>query len=158
MSVVGAFRASPNPLDSLRSPIIRPRLSADPLGQPALRAPGNLLNRINLICPVQSCLQKYFHSRLTQITSISPPFRPTEGRIAIVTDAGRNAVDAAASGACGDRRAGSHRPVSGRRARGRQTLFAYGKAVWSWHPLLVSSSRRQAGPTGPGETLIHERR
>jgi hypothetical protein len=39
----------------------------------------DLLSRINLICPdgqishsaVQSCLQKYFRSRLTQITSIS---------------------------------------------------------------------------------------
>jgi hypothetical protein len=31
----------------------------------------------------------------------------------------------------------------------RETIgaLAYGKAVWSWHPLLVSSSRRQAGPT-----------
>src|SRR6266478_5597015 len=31
---------------------------------------------------------------------------PLEGRIAIVTDAGRDAVDAAASGTCGNRRAG----------------------------------------------------
>jgi hypothetical protein len=44
---------------------------------------------------VQLCLQKYFRSRLTQITSISPPSRLTEGRIAIVTDARRDAVDAA---------------------------------------------------------------
>jgi hypothetical protein len=48
--------------------------------------------------------------------------KPTEGRIAIVTDAGRDTVDAAASGACGDRRAGSHGPVSGRRTRGRTML------------------------------------
>jgi hypothetical protein len=27
-------------------------------------------------------------------------------------------------------------------------LFADGKAVWSWHPLLVSSQRRLVGPTG----------
>jgi len=27
-------------------------------------------------------------------------------------------------------------------ARRRTALIAYGKAVWSWHPLLVSSSRR----------------
>ena len=58
---------------------------------------------------VQSCLQKYFCSRLTQIKSISPPSRPTEGRIAIVTDAGRDAMDAAASGAL--------------MARGRMALF-----------------------------------
>ena len=46
--------------------------------------------------PVESCLQKFFVSRLTQITPISPPSRPTEGRIAIVTDAGWDAVDAKA--------------------------------------------------------------
>jgi hypothetical protein len=34
------------------------------------------------------------------------------------------------------------------------TLFAYGKAVWSWHPLLVSSQRRQVGPTGSDKPLI----
>jgi hypothetical protein len=33
------------------------------------------------------------------------------------------------------------------RAR-RTTLVAYGKAVWSWHPLLVSSPRRLFRPTG----------
>jgi hypothetical protein len=32
----------------------------------------------------------------------------------------------------------------------RETIgaLADGKAVWSWHPLLVSSSRRLVGPTG----------
>jgi hypothetical protein len=49
--------------------------------------------------PVQPLLQKYFRFRLTQITSYPSPSHPTEGRIAIVTDAGRDAVDAAASGA-----------------------------------------------------------
>jgi hypothetical protein len=44
--------------------------------------------------PVQPSLQKYFASRFTQIGNISPPSRPTEGRLAIVTDAGRDAVDA----------------------------------------------------------------
>jgi len=44
---------------------------------------------------VQPSLQKYFGSRLTQITSISTAVPPhTEGRIAIVTSAGRDAVDA----------------------------------------------------------------
>jgi hypothetical protein len=44
---------------------------------------------INAILPVQSHLQKYFCSRLTQIKSISLaiPSR-TEGRFAIVTDVG----------------------------------------------------------------------
>jgi hypothetical protein len=39
-------------------------------------------------------LQKYFRSRLTQITSISAAVPSPEGRLAIVTDAGRDAVDA----------------------------------------------------------------
>jgi hypothetical protein len=43
---------------------------------------------------VQSPSQKYFCSLLTQITSWVPPSRPTEGRLAIVTDAGRDAMDA----------------------------------------------------------------
>src|SRR5438045_2206948 len=57
----------------------------------------DLLKRFRLMLAVQSCLQKYFCSRLTQIKSISPPSCPTKGRIAIVTDAGRDAMDA---GAC----------------------------------------------------------
>src|SRR2546423_7804806 len=39
----------------------------------------NLLKRFRLMLAVQSCLQKYFCSRLTQIKSISPPSRPTQG-------------------------------------------------------------------------------
>jgi hypothetical protein len=54
-----------------------------------LRANGELLNGINLICPVQTHFQKYFPSRRTQITSISLAIPShTEGRIAIVTDVG----------------------------------------------------------------------
>src|ERR1700687_607808 len=73
---------------------------------------GDLLNRINLILPVgqiTSCfpkwpvqphLQKYFGSRRTQIRciSIAVSFRQ-EGRSRVVTSAGRDAVDARASGA-----------------------------------------------------------
>jgi hypothetical protein len=68
-----------------------------------------------------------------------------EGRFAIVTNAGREAVDAAAS---------SRVSVAGRadEARERSTgvptngAVAYGKTVWSWHPLLVSSWRRFSWP------------
>ena len=68
-----------------------------------------------------------------------------EGRFAIVTNAGREAVDAAAS---------SRVSVAGRadeaceRSTGVPTngAVAYGKAVWSWHPLLVSSWRRLFEP------------
>ena len=77
---------------------------------PPLAAPGggplpllehrNLFNHFNLICPVQSRLQKYFLSPLTQISCISLPVSfPLEGRIAIVTDVERDAVDVRASGA-----------------------------------------------------------
>jgi hypothetical protein len=41
-----------------------------------------------------------------------PPSRPMKGRIAIVTDAGRDAVDAAASGDVRGWQGGSTRPVS----------------------------------------------
>jgi hypothetical protein len=72
---------------------------------------------------------------------------PKEGRIAIVTDVGLG---------CGGRGsvvAREHRRA-GRKTRERSTgartngAYAYGKAVWSWHPLLVSSWRRLSNPTG----------
>ena len=45
--------------------------------------------------PVQPFFQKYFRSHLTQITCISLTIPShTEGRLAIVTNAGRDAVDA----------------------------------------------------------------
>ena len=53
-----------------------------------------LLKRINVIWSVHSHLQKYFRSSPKQITSLVASSRPTEGRIAIVTNAGRDAVDA----------------------------------------------------------------
>jgi hypothetical protein len=66
---------------------------------PACEQNAELLNRINLIPAVQSDFQKYFPSGSPQIKSISLASYPTKGRIAIVTDAGWDAVDAAASGA-----------------------------------------------------------
>jgi hypothetical protein len=63
----------------------------------AVRLMANFLNQIKLMLPVQSHLQKHFPSPPTQITSISLAVPShSEGRIAIVTDAGRDAVDAAA--------------------------------------------------------------
>ena len=44
--------------------------------------------------------------------------------------------------------AGRAKLVSDVRRAGRVTLSAYGKTVWSWHPLLMLSSRRRVGPTG----------
>jgi hypothetical protein len=43
---------------------------------------------------VQPLLQKYFPSRSTQIKSITPAIPSHRGALAIVTDAGRDAVDA----------------------------------------------------------------
>ena len=52
---------------------------------------------INVIWVVQSPLQKYCGSLSTQISSISSPSCPTEGRLEIVTDAGQDAMDAASA-------------------------------------------------------------
>src|SRR6266481_3551798 len=38
-------------------------------------------------------------------------------------------------------------------ARRRTMLSADGKAVWSWHPLLVLNLRRRVGPTGLRQTF-----
>ena len=84
------------------------RASRDPLAMPAwrmraslaMRQNGDLSKQFNLICPVQSSLKKFSASPLAQITSISPAVLSHRGALAIVIDAGRDAVDAAASGAC----------------------------------------------------------
>jgi hypothetical protein len=47
--------------------------------------------------PVQPSLQKYSDFPNTQISAIFPPSRPTEGRFAVVTNAGWDAVDAASA-------------------------------------------------------------
>jgi hypothetical protein len=72
-----------------------------------MRDETNFSNPISVICPVQPSPQKYTSSPHHQITPTSPPVPARqEGRIAIVTDVGRNAVDAAAPAALKDRRAG----------------------------------------------------
>jgi hypothetical protein len=48
---------------------------------------------------VQSLREKYFASPIGRNSFIDSAVHPTEGRIAIVTDAGLDAMDAAASGA-----------------------------------------------------------
>ena len=55
---------------------------------------GDLLNRINVICPVQPHLQKYFGSLLTQISSLSRTVPSHRGALRNVINAGRDAVDA----------------------------------------------------------------
>jgi hypothetical protein len=63
------------------------------LAAPVERSP-DLPDRLLCRWCVQPLCKKYFRSRATQITFTSSPSRPTEGRFAVVTDAGRDAVDA----------------------------------------------------------------
>ena len=65
-----------------------------PAGHGPQFSKSNFLKPINLIWPVQPPLQKYFCFSEMQIKLYDSPSRPTEGRLAIVTDAGRDAVDA----------------------------------------------------------------
>jgi hypothetical protein len=95
---------------------------------------------------VQPRLQKYSASPPTQINSrtFAIPSH-TEGRIAIVTDAGRDAVDAAASGA--------------RSARGRMMLMRTAKSCGPDAPTLASSRRSYlltTVATKPGHRGEHE--
>ena len=71
----------------------------------------------------------------------------------IVGYVGRDAVDAAASRALRLRRAGFW-SVSDQPARQTNGAEAYGKTVWSWHPLLVSSRRRCCESSRARKTLI----
>jgi|SRR5580704_16287577 hypothetical protein len=71
------------------SPGMLPRLRSRRFTQNAV-----LLNRIRLMLAVQSLLQKYFPSRLTQITFKTAPSCPAEGRWPSSRTLGRDAVDA----------------------------------------------------------------
>jgi hypothetical protein len=116
-----------------------------------------------------SDLQKFRLTATPTLRYIGWVLSHSEGRVANVTDAGQDAVDAAASGAKRHRRAGiACERWTGARTNGVETpraesggshtvrrkvlaeVAAYGKAVWSWHPLLVSSWRRflRAQPGG----------
>ena len=57
---------------------------------------GDLPVRLSCKRRVQPLFEKFPASRFTQISFITPPSTPLEGRIAIVTDAGLDAMDAAA--------------------------------------------------------------
>jgi hypothetical protein len=56
----------------------------------------SLPGRANHRIPVKPPSKKYSDFPKTQITPYQQPSRPTEGRVAIVTAAGRDAVDAEA--------------------------------------------------------------
>src|ERR1700686_1674190 len=89
-----------------------PGCGPSPGARANLRVKSNFLCRIKLFLPVQSPLKKYSGFPKSQITLYPQPSPPLEGRIAIVTDAGLDAV--AASGASDE-----------------SALFADGKIVWS---------------------------
>jgi hypothetical protein len=67
-----------------------------------------LLSLVGLFCslPVNPHLQKYFCFSEMRISLYLMPSRPEEGRWPSSRTLGRDAVDAAAQGAQGDRRAG----------------------------------------------------
>ena len=95
-----------------------------------LRANAIFLSRFKLIWVVQSPAKEYFASLSPQISGY---FRVVssrqEGRIAIVTNAGRDVVDATASA----RKVIAGRGQTRERLAARKTtaLAAYGKTAWS---------------------------
>ena len=77
-----------------------------------LRVKSDFLSRINVIWSVQSHLKKYSGFPKSEISLYPPPSTPVEGRIAIVTDAGLDAMDAGG-------------------AKDESVLLADGEVVWS---------------------------
>jgi hypothetical protein len=70
------------------------RAAAIPTAPADLRVNANFLKRIKLICLVQPSLKKDSGFPKSQISSISAAVPPHRGALAIVIDAGRDAVDA----------------------------------------------------------------
>src|SRR5712664_3285463 len=119
-----------------------------------LRIAGRTLHRVRdargaraavVICPSGSFVSSPLCKNISVFTHPKSHLelfasRPTEGRIAIVTDAGWDAVDAAALGARWDRRAG-RKTCERSTARGREMLQRTAKSCGPDTPTLVSSSR-----------------
>jgi hypothetical protein len=115
---------------------------------PTLRSQPNTMrdipifrNGFNPICPVQPRLVKHFASHPGQIISSSLASRPGRRALAIVTNVGvgcggRGSV--VAQGSAGRVPGFREHPVGAKTS----DVVADGKAVWSWHPLLVSTWRR----------------
>jgi hypothetical protein len=115
------------------------------------------MSRFNVIWVVQPLSQKYSAFAVGQITATDSRYPvPLRGALAIVTNVGTG-CGGRGSVACAIRsQGGSFRERSA--AHKTNNAEAYGKTVWSWHPLLVSSWRRRVGPTGLGQVLIRWRR
>jgi hypothetical protein len=75
---------------------VREKIPDRHAAQNLVREKTNFPSQINLIWVVQPQLQKYSPSQPPQFSGLIAPFRPGKGRIAIVTNAGRNVVDATA--------------------------------------------------------------
>src|SRR5439155_18852095 len=103
-----------------------------------------------MACPAPFAKIFLFQSDPNQFTDSCRPV-PSEGRSRVVTNAGRDAVDARAPGALAI--AGRHEPRERFAACKMIGALAYGEAVWFWHPLLVLNSRRLVGPTGLRQTF-----
>jgi hypothetical protein len=116
-----------------------------------------------LICPTGKSVN-YLSSPIFKNISVfaapksplyPPPSRPTEGRIRIVRDAGRDAVDAAALGVKRDGRAGSglsqtrERSTARRRTTLRRTVKSCGSGTRCW----CQVGGGFASPTGFGRTV-----
>src|SRR5450432_1124158 len=101
--------------------------------------PADLPDRLSGDFDVESCLQKYFASPVGQIISTSSRHpTPPEGRIAIVTDAGWVAVDAAAFCVRRDCRA-SRKTLERSPACGREMQSRTAKSCGPDAPTLASS-------------------
>src|SRR5439155_11551028 len=92
-----------------------------PLHEVILTRRANQFVFSEMACPAPFAKIFRFRPEANQFTDL-PRLVPLEGRIAIVTSAGRDAVDARASGDVRGWQGGSTRPVSRRMARGRTAL------------------------------------
>src|SRR4030081_3257144 len=107
---------------------------------------------VGQIC-VQPPLQKYFASPVGQIISTNSRHpTPQEGRIMIVTDAGWDAVDAAAFFGQRNCRAG-RKTCERSTARGREMLLRTAKSCGPDAPTLGQVLGGGAGPPGFGENI-----
>ena len=114
-----------------------------------LREKSDLSRRINVIWGVQSPRKKYFCFSEVQIGLHDLPSRPERGALAIVTNVGRGAVDAAVPARKIESQGGFYRSVSGPTVRRRTALKRTAKACGpdaSW--LASSLCGGFASPTG----------
>src|SRR5712671_6844509 len=134
------IRDSRDPGPGLRGAYHRAALRADPLASSGLQP---LTTRpAQVICPsggwltgLSSLFFRIFRKLLVPTHPKSDlelfASHPTEGRIAIVTDAGRDAVDAAAFCARWDCRAGWRKACERSPSERTRDVAAYGEVVWS---------------------------